>query len=60
MNVLNLKINLKKWSRDNMFEYVILGVLIGHFSSLIVFDIIDKCRERKIKKIEEIKRWIDY
>ena len=43
-----------------MFEYVILGVLIGHFSSLIVFDIIDKCRERKIKKIEEIKRWIDY
>lgn len=33
-----------------MFEYLILGVIIGHFSSLIVIDIIDKCRERKIKK----------
>lgn len=43
-----------------MFEYLILGLFIGHFTSILIIDIIYKCKERKGREMEETKKWIDY
>lgn len=43
-----------------MFEYLILGLFICLFTSILIIDIIYKCKERKGREMEETKKWIDY